>query len=174
MAKRKITAESAGELTFDMTPMIDVVFQLIIFFMVALTFAKTEVEMRLFLPVAPQAKPPERVEEDLFILNVVNVYEKTSDGKWVFPLPGDRTRPDQTRPYIVRTRQLTRKQLEEELKTWADRSRSKHGSEEVISAVVIRGDRNTSWQRMFEAMTQCQKAGFSKVYMKALTRTPTP
>ena len=41
----------------DLTPMIDVVFQLLLFFLVASKFADEEREMKVVLPQASEAKP---------------------------------------------------------------------------------------------------------------------
>ena len=52
-----------GEVGFNMTPMIDVVFQLIIFFLVSSHLAKQEVQYKLPLPEAKsgiQEKPSEK------------------------------------------------------------------------------------------------------------------
>jgi len=61
--------ESADELTLNLTPMIDVVFQLLIFFMVATTFLDPERELAVELP---EASSGERVEEqvDEIVINV--------------------------------------------------------------------------------------------------------
>lgn len=48
----KIPRRAAGELGIDMTPMIDVVFQLIIFFLVSSHLVKQETQVQLPLPVA--------------------------------------------------------------------------------------------------------------------------
>lgn len=51
--KRKPMAEG------DMTPMIDMVFQLIAFFMVLINFSEVEQDQRVNLPLSELAKPPE-------------------------------------------------------------------------------------------------------------------
>jgi biopolymer transport protein ExbD len=48
----RIPRRSPGELGIDMTPMIDVVFQLIIFFLVSSHLVKQETQVQLPLPVA--------------------------------------------------------------------------------------------------------------------------
>ena len=48
----------------DMTPMIDMVFQLIAFFMVALNFADVEQEQSINLPSSELAKPPDVAYEE--------------------------------------------------------------------------------------------------------------
>ena len=160
MPIRKQPAVSASELTFDMTPMIDVVFQLIIFFMVALSFVDSQAAARLTLPVADQAKPPENIDQELFVFNVVNLNARKPDGSLVFP-PG-------TPPYVVGGRYLSIAALRTELDQAALVNRIRSGGDEVTSAVIIRGDRDAAWIYVMAAMKECQQAGFIKVYLKAL------
>jgi biopolymer transport protein ExbD len=56
--------QPASEAGFDLTPMIDVTFQLIIFFMLLLNFDKAEQDQRVNLPVSELARPPEAPYEE--------------------------------------------------------------------------------------------------------------
>lgn len=68
-----------------MTPMMDVTFQLITFFMMVSNFDQTQVDERVRLPTDALAKPPEvRVEHQL----VVNIgYKRAKDGTRLDPQP---------------------------------------------------------------------------------------
>lgn len=59
----------------DLTPMIDMVFQLIAFFMVLINFAQTEANDRVVLPKSVLVKPPEEALEFPIVLHV------TQDGE---------------------------------------------------------------------------------------------
>lgn len=83
----KINKGRAGEL-FNFTPMIDVVFNLLIFFMVSTHFAKEEQEMLVSLPEASQAMPLTARPTEIF----VNI--------------------DAQGNYFVRTQQVTSDELE--------------------------------------------------------------
>ncbi|MDO4574806.1 MAG: biopolymer transporter ExbD [Planctomycetia bacterium] len=56
MAKRSETQQVDGG---DMTPMIDMVFQLLIFFMILINFSDADQNQRVRLPKSELAKPPE-------------------------------------------------------------------------------------------------------------------
>ncbi len=58
------------EITLNLTPLIDVVFQLLVFFMVATTFFDDERELELELPRAESGSGPERLPEEL-VINVL-------------------------------------------------------------------------------------------------------
>ncbi len=55
----------------DLTPMIDMVFQLIAFFMVLINFAQTEAHDEIMLPSSQLVKPPEAAIEFPIILHVL-------------------------------------------------------------------------------------------------------
>lgn len=57
----------------NLTPLLDVVFQLITFFMLVINFSSENYDQRVRLPVAESARPmedTERVSEDRLVLNV--------------------------------------------------------------------------------------------------------
>lgn len=68
MKLRKVDEPQAE---MDMTPMIDCVFQLLIFFMVAASMSKVDQTPEIQLPIAPKAAKPE--EEDLRGRGVINI-----------------------------------------------------------------------------------------------------
>ncbi len=61
----------SGEVGFNMTPMIDVVFQLIIFFLVSSHLAKQEVHLELPLPTAESGKAPAEDTAPRVTINVL-------------------------------------------------------------------------------------------------------
>lgn len=61
---RGVETEEPG---FQMAPMIDIVFQLIIFFMCASSFAILESQMDVNLPARAEVKPAEKTIEEVFI-----------------------------------------------------------------------------------------------------------
>lgn len=61
------TQDPAAELSLNLAPMIDVVFLLLIFFMVATTFANQEREMDIDLPTAESGEEAKRDVEELVI-----------------------------------------------------------------------------------------------------------
>lgn len=57
----------AGEPAIDLTPVIDTVFNLLIFFLVGTTFLQAEREMKIALPAAASASPISAMLQDLII-----------------------------------------------------------------------------------------------------------
>ena len=68
----------------NLTPMLDLVFQLITFFMLVTNFKAASLDLNLKLPVVGSARPLETEGEDLLILNIdsvgsLNVYGVTQN-----------------------------------------------------------------------------------------------
>ena len=59
--------EGIGEPEFSMAPLIDVVFQMLIFFMVATTYNRQEKDLDIELPYAESAQQPASVPEEIVI-----------------------------------------------------------------------------------------------------------
>ena len=59
--------EAQTGVSIEMTPMIDMVFLLLIFFLVATTFQQTEREMQIALPMASSSEPISAVLQELII-----------------------------------------------------------------------------------------------------------
>ena len=68
---------------FNMTPLIDVVFQLIIFFLVSSHLAKQEVQLELPLPTAVSGQEPVEVDVPRVTINVIAEDQLTLNGRTV-------------------------------------------------------------------------------------------
>ena len=81
----RIKAEKPAVAEVDMTPMIDIVFQLIAFFMVISNFEQTQADERVKLPLDTLAKPPEVKLEFKLVINIG--FERDLKGKKIDPNP---------------------------------------------------------------------------------------
>ncbi len=118
-----------GSLGFNMTPMIDVVFQLIIFFLVSSHLAKQEVQMKLPLPTAESGQTNVEEEVPRLTINVL------ADGT-----------------LLLSGRHLTPSELEPRL---LDRLKDAGPGLQVR----IRGDRNTPYRCVEPILLACARAG---------------
>lgn len=83
--------QNAGA-SIELTPIIDMVFLLLIFFLVATTFHQTEREMQIALPVASSTAPISAILQEL----IINV---DVEGKII--VAGRRVEPDNLRSMVV-------------------------------------------------------------------------
>lgn len=128
----------------DMTPMIDMTFQLIAFFMVLLNFGDAETNERIKLPASQLAKPPDAPRESPITLQL------TKEGTVIyaaeeFPVLG-------IRPALQRERILM--------------ERFKKPVSEAT--IIIRGDAEARTGHVQELIRVAQEVGFEKFVLKAM------
>lgn len=117
----------------NMTPMIDVVFQLIIFFLVSSHLAKQEAQLELPLPIAQSGSEPSEVETSAPV--IVNVL---ADGN-----------------ILVAGRSLSVNDLEERLRS----IQAERGTTEV----KIRAHRQVHYRHVEPIMLACHRSGMRQV-----------
>ena len=134
---------SRGSVGFNMTPMIDVVFLLIVFFLVSSHLARQEVQTELDLPAARSGQAP---REDQVRRIVVNV------------LPG--VRPEGR--FMVSGKRIERREV-------ARMIGFESGQSDDKLEIRIRTDRSVPYQSVEPIMVACAKAGVWRVTF-AVTR----
>ena len=127
----------------DLTPMIDVVFQLIIFFVLVTEMASAELEV-LTLPSADQAVPDKNPDDKRLILNV------TTNGDIKF-----------------RRQTYNQAGLYKLLKLEAGLKKDPTNPQLSARAVLIRGDINAEYKYVQLIMQECAKVGIWKLELAA-------
>jgi biopolymer transport protein ExbD len=126
------------EMGLNMTPMIDVVFQLIIFFVVTIAQQQKELEMELRLAMAPDGKAVEKKDPRTINVDV----------------------DDEGRVYIARQR-LSIPALRAILR----QSVNRHGQ---TLPVVIRGDLSARHEYIRRVIDTCSEAGLWRIKFAAI------
>lgn len=143
----------------DLTPLLDVVFQLITFFMLVISFGTDIYDARIKLPVAGSARPlddPDMAAADRLVLNIDKEGQLLFNGK---TLSGG-----QAVDQIKFEAQLAR------LNDKSIKGKAKRGPDDGLATrVVIRADRDTPFAPIFSLITACQANGFRKFDLKAMT-----
>lgn len=140
----------------DMTPMIDMTFQLIAFFMIVTNFEQTQADERVKLPADKLARPPKVAREQEVVLNVGFV--RNQDGTKASPDPvifyGDEPiRVLDYKPRLEREFLLAEKQ---------------HGEAKARDiTIVIRADAEVPTGLIQELIKMGQEVGFTKFALKA-------
>lgn len=127
----------------NMTPMIDVVFQLIIFFLVSSHLVKQETQLDLPLPAASSGAEDEPADRPLITINVLG------DGR-----------------LLSAGRELSLPDLEARLRE----RKSRHGEE---LEVRIRCDRGVPYGKLQPVMLACTRAGLWNVTYAVIKREET-
>lgn len=140
----------------DMTPMIDMTFQLIAFFMIISNFEQTQADERVKLPTDQLARPPIAPREDEVVLNIGFVRgadgTKVDDQPYVFY--GDELIP------ILEYGPRLRREYE-----LAKRIKGEEVARDMT--VVIRADGDVPTGMVQELIKMGQEAMFSKFALKA-------
>jgi len=128
--------EEEDELKVDMTPLIDCVFQLIIFFLVATSFIRLEQDLSINLPVMSREPKPQKAPARPIVVNVRYI-------------PGGEAY------YHVDNEKMSLPALTISLSRARVRDKDQ--------AVIIRGDRRVKWEHVAAVMGCCAQAGITKV-----------
>jgi len=126
----------------DMTPMIDMVFQLIIFFMVLINFSQEDQNEKIKLPSSELAKPAEKPLENPIVLNL--------DFNGTLYLGSETATVPGLRPLL---------QVE------ADALKAK-GLAAKDANIIIRSHQNTAGGLVQELIKKCQEVGFEKFALR--------
>jgi biopolymer transport protein ExbD len=143
------TRRGAPAVECDMTPMIDMTFQLVAFLMIMVNFTDAEQSQLIHLPRSELAKPPDVPFENPITLQL------TKDGQVLFVgelVPVENLQPLLRREYDVM-------------------EAGKKGSAKK-STVIIRADRAAKAGRVKEVIKVCQKTGFEKFALRAKQEEP--
>jgi len=121
----------------DMTPMIDVTFQLIAFFMFVLNFSEVDQDRRVNLPSSELAKPPEVAYEQPLTIQL------TADEQIIFA--GDYLSSDELKAALQREAQIIKTHPEKKVED---------------TTIIIRADRFAKTGKVQEIIQLCQQAEF--------------
>lgn len=155
MAKKKHKKNPfMGDTELDLTPMIDVVFQLMIFFMIVTDMSATDY-VELVMPIAKNAQKPEGKDKAIIIINIKN---QKQHGKYFFMLRGQKL-PDYKR--LEKVIKIESKNAGKEPNTDAP------GSMISKLKVVIRCDRNVEYGVVQDVFKACALNGVWKIAVGA-------
>jgi biopolymer transport protein ExbD len=137
----------------NLTPILDMVFQLITFFMLVINFQTAALDMSLKLPVVGSARPVESQTEDLMVLNVNTNGTLVVTGKPIEPAD-----------FLKRESTFAKRRLADQGKPF------KEGIDELPTLVVVRADQKTPFDLLNKVLTECQKNGYRKFALRAMNR----
>lgn len=135
----------------NLTPMLDMVFQLITFFMLVINFRAASVDPSIRLPKIGSARPvANSAESDVLVLNIA------ANGKLsVYGQPQD-----------VQT--FLQHEAETELAQARKQDHTLQLGSELPTTVVVRADKRTEFTEVNKILMACQEFGFRKISLKVL------
>jgi biopolymer transport protein ExbD len=141
----------------NLTPMLDMVFQLITFFMLVINFRAASVDPSIRLPKLGSARPvANSAESDVLVLNIA------ADGKLnVYGQPQD-------------AQTFLRHEAEIELAMARKYDHTLKLGSELPTTVVVRADKQTEFTKVNQILMTCQELGFRKISLKVLDQPTLP
>ena len=124
----------------DLTPMIDMTFLLIAFFVMLINFNDSEQNQKIHLPKSEVAKPPENPPDKVIVIHL------TKDGKAIYR--GLEVEVAGIAKHLIRYKQL-------------------HPADGTAATVIIRGDENAQTGKVQELIEVCQAEQFEKFALRA-------
>jgi biopolymer transport protein ExbD len=151
-----VTREARAEP--NLTPLLDVVFQLITFFMLVINFSNDNYDQRIRLPVAGSARPIEADDkaaaEDRLVLNIDRQGHLLINGEVM----------SQTKAIAEIKHQAAL------VKGYVKAAGVKlNATGDLPTTIVLRADRDTPFSSLFSLITACQANGFRKFALKAMS-----
>ncbi len=134
---RIVRSRALDAAEMDMTPMIDVTFQLIAFFMFVLNFSEVDTDQRINLPASELARPPQSPYTQPLTVQM------TRDETILFG--GDEIGAEALQSALMREAAI--------IKAYPNKKLSD-------VTVVVRADRAAKTGKVQEVIQMCQKAGF--------------
>jgi biopolymer transport protein ExbD len=135
----------------NLVPLLDLVLQILMFFIITVNFVASQVNENVKLPFAQMAKPMDKGQTDVLFLNV--------NAKGQLEVVGR----DQPLTDISQVRVYLRNE-------YKDRERIV-GLGKVKTAVVLRADRDAEYRLVYQIMRTCKEQGFRKLQLRALQKT---
>ena len=135
----------------NLVPLLDLVLQMLMFFIITVNFVSNQVNESIKLPVAQTAQPMKKDITDVLYLNV-------NDKGQIEVVGREQPLSDfgQIKNYL-RTEYRNREILS--------------GPGKVNTSVIIRADRNAEYRLVYQILRQCKEQGFRKMQLRAMTKT---
>src|SRR5262249_5102676 len=133
----------------NLTPLLDVVLQLLMFFMITVNFVTEQVNEEIKLPYAQSARPMDKGEQDVLFLNLDDRGQLLVLGKEE-PLN------------LLKAKYYLRGQFRDAEKASPDGR--------VRTVIVIRAHKDADYAQVYQVLQMCKAEGFRKLSLRAMTK----
>jgi biopolymer transport protein ExbD len=137
----------------NFTPLLDLVLQLVMFFMLCANFVMEQTDAEVKLPKAISARALDKEAKTIIFLNI------NSKGQVWLP-PVDREGDNDTLDNAV--------QVQNYMKRRADEEKRRNKTEKLDATLILRVDEATPFGKSYPIMQACRDAGYTKVELRAI------
>jgi biopolymer transport protein ExbD len=142
----------------NLVPLLDLVFQLIMFFMICVNFVSEQVNETIMLPIAQSARAMDKGEVEVLVLNMDDHGRVSVVGQ-----PKLLEKPERKISFL--------RQYYADAKRTAEALGDPNG--EVKTTVVVRAHQHATYAQVYELLNFCKQAKFKKIQLRAtITNAP--
>jgi biopolymer transport protein ExbD len=152
-----MTATSPGKWEPNLVPMLDMVLQMVMFFMLCANFAQEELSERVKLPAAVEARALDKFTDRVIFVNLLIVSdEKTKARTWKALIQQD----EETNALRVQ------RNMENRLTIYRAGLKPAEWDKGKAPLVVLRADKECDWKMVYDVMAACKRAGYADVQLR--------
>lgn len=150
-----MTSGGSEEVDVNLTPLLDLILQLIMFFMITVNFVRVDqFDTDITLPLASHAVPLDQSAEDWVFLNL------DRDGKLAGTIRNlELDTPEKLKVHLMREKES----LERTAK-----ARGKTGEIKIV--IILRADHHCKYSDVWSILHSCQRAGFKHWQLRVMTQ----
>jgi biopolymer transport protein ExbD len=157
----------------NLTPLLDVVLQLLMFFMMCVNFVTEQVSEDIKLPKSTSVKPMDKTDSDVLFINC----KPFREGDFETRLPPDAMarakanfREGDLCIQVVGMEPMKLIDLGAYLKHHYEDAERTSKDGKVNTAIVIRAGLDTDYTQVFEVLHMCKVKGYTRLKLRALTK----
>jgi len=154
----------------DLTPLLDLVMQLLMFFIINVSFVTEQVNPEIKLPESASAKPTDKADLAALFLNQKSMKSKEFVNK-LSPADQERLRNADSVVLVPSMKPMTLLECRAWLKDkFEDAQKAAGPDAEVKTVINFRPDADLELGELFKLMKHCQTVGFKKLKVRATVR----
>jgi biopolymer transport protein ExbD len=139
----------------NFTPMLDMILQLVMFFMLCTNFVQEQTSEKIKLPEAIEAKSIDRFVDMVIYLNI------DKDGKVILPASGKDPKMD-----ILTNAQQVQTYMTARMSEYKASLKPKDRDNDKTPTVILRADKECEWKKVYDTMAACKRAKYSDVQLR--------
>jgi biopolymer transport protein ExbD len=143
----------------NLVPMLDLVLQLVMFFMISANFVMEQVNETIQLPTAVAAKPLDPNATNIIFLNVNQEGFVLLSG---LDVQGKDKDDNVLRNQVQVQQYMKRRFDEDQRRAGGDKDKAKK------STLIIRADKNTQFEKVYSVLEGCRLAGYENCQLRAI------
>jgi biopolymer transport protein ExbD len=154
----------------DLVPLLDLVLQLLMFFIINVNFVTEQVNPDIKLPTSESARPIDKADTGALFLNQKSMKAKEFVNK-LSPADQERLRNQDSVVLIPGLPPMTLLECRAWLKDKHDEAEKLSTDGEVRTVINFRPDADLELDQLFKLMNYCKVAGFKKLKVRAIVRS---